>query len=87
MKTFEQIAEEVAGEMKEKIHPVILDRYSHLGVKEIVNEAAKRYARQCCEDVLSRAAENAKKEADPAQFGDFGKSLFRSITSTEIVLP
>jgi hypothetical protein len=85
MKTFEQIAEEVAGEMKEKIHPIVVDRYSHLGVKEIVLESAKRYARQCCEDVLNRAAENA----EAAQLDDDLSHWIdkESITSTEIVLP
>lgn len=53
MKTFEKIAEEVADEMKEKIHPVIMDRYTIFGTKEIVIEAAKRYACQSLKELVS----------------------------------
>lgn len=52
---------------------------------ELSESASQEYARQCCEDVLNRAAENAT--GDYINLGAFVVVDKESITSTEIILP
>lgn len=88
MKTF------IEAEIKQ-----ILDQYAQGEITfsrmvEIINEKAelkqKEYARQCCEDVLNRAAENAEVDYTNNDRAGYSRSYHvdkESITSTEIILP
>lgn len=89
MKKFNEIFLEFRNEEWAKHEP-----YSHL-FREIINgraheRAAKEYARQCCEDVLNRAAENAEVDYTNNDGGGYVRNYHvdkESITSTQIVLP
>jgi len=85
MKTFEEHCEEVAEEKRTKFGDMIIERFTPFGVKEVAIEAAKRYARQCCEDVLKRAAESATAFQSDLDLSHWISE--ESITSTEIITP
>ena len=83
MKTFDEHFLEISGcDTKEKAYNAV----SQNTLRNWNDEAAKRYARQCCEDVLKRAAENAEVTSVPDRYP--GKVVSKiSILKTEIILP
>ena len=81
MKTAKKILSEVK---KEKVQSLIPGIEILRTKQQIFEEAAKRYARQCCEDVLNRAAENAERVIGHREFDSI---IETSIIDTEIILP
>jgi protein involved in sex pheromone biosynthesis len=80
MKTFFDFLEEVTSEHR----PLNQDSPSAIDMCE---EAAKRYAKQCAQDALNRAAENARIMSIP-HYGDVYREVDRdSIKNTQIITP
>ena len=86
MKTFEQHIQEIIDERGSTLQALLAALPLPIS-KEVISDAAKRYATQVGRDALDRAAESAKLKTVATPMGDYLAIDKESITNTKIILP
>ena len=86
MKTFEQHIQEIIDERGSTLQALLAALPLPIS-KEVISEAAKRYATQVAEDALNRAAENARSCVVGSLSSTMREDMEKFITNTEIILP